>query len=353
LKPAERINTVVNLEVPDRVPIAPEIWGDYAARVTGITFYDICSDMKKADYAIEMLLKTYGELDMVYPLFMIRPYKNNWKMSHGQMQYIEEELIGQDLYDEIVQKGYSETYNLKREAATFKAELSSIKPYIVEWEQEREILLYGGVVGISPPLESFSLLRSLNEISIDLFRRPEQIIKASDATIDELIESSMKMAKMAGVPRIFFGSGRCSASFFSPIHYERFVHPYAKRIIQKFAGAGYTIQMHMDGDWTPMFKYFREFPKKKCILHLDGTSDIFKAKEVLGDRMCIMGDVFAPLLSFGSTHDVVKYCRKLIDVCGEGGGYILSSGCTIPMNAKFENVKTMIDMAKTYGVYRK
>jgi uroporphyrinogen-III decarboxylase len=65
-----------------------------------------------------------------------------------------------------------------------------------------------------------------------------------------------------------------------------------------------------------------------------------------------MGDVFAPLLSFGSTHDVVKYCRKLIDVCGEGGGFILSSGCTIRMNAKFENVKAIIDTAKTYGVYR-
>jgi uroporphyrinogen-III decarboxylase len=40
--------------------------------------------------------------------------------------------------------------------------------------------------------------------------------------------------------------------------------------------------------------------------------------------------------------------RKLIDVVGEGNGFILSTGCDCPVDAKFENVKAMIDTGKSY-----
>ena len=45
---------------------------------------------------------------------------------------------------------------------------------------------------------------------------------------------------------------------------------------------------------------------------------------------------------------VEAYCKKLIDVVGEDGGFILSSGCTVPANSKFENLKAMVNTAKTY-----
>jgi uroporphyrinogen-III decarboxylase len=44
---------------------------------------------------------------------------------------------------------------------------------------------------------------------------------------------------------------------------------------------------------------------------------------------------------------------KLIQEVGEGGGFILSSGCSVPVDAKTENVKAMIDTAKKHGLYKK
>ena len=46
--------------------------------------------------------------------------------------------------------------------------------------------------------------------------------------------------------------------------------------------------------------------------------------------------------------EVESYCKKLIDVVGEGGGFILSSGCTVPVDCKIENLKAMVDTAKSY-----
>jgi len=33
---------------------------------------------------------------------------------------------------------------------------------------------------------------------------------------------------------------------------------------------------------------------------------------------------------------------------GKGGGFLLTTGCECPVDAKFDNVKMMIDTAKTY-----
>jgi uroporphyrinogen-III decarboxylase len=64
--------------------------------------------------------------------------------------------------------------------------------------------------------------------------------------------------------------------------------------------------------------------------------------------MCISGDVSAALLSLGTPEDVEEYCRRLIDKVGRGGGFILTTGCECPVDAKFENVKKIIDVAKEY-----
>ena len=58
-------------------------------------------------------------------------------------------------------------------------------------------------------------------------------------------------------------------------------------------------------------------------MQLDSTTDIFKAKELLKDHICIMGDVPPALLTLGTTDEVEEYCKKLIDVVGAGSGFIL------------------------------
>ena len=56
------------------------------------------------------------------------------------------------------------------------------------------------------------------------------------------------------------------------------------------------------------------------------------------------------LLISGTADDVRDYCKKLIDVVGKGGGFIMDAS-TVLDDAKPENVKTMIDFTKEYGVY--
>ena len=98
-----------------------------------------------------------------------------------------------------------------------------------------------------------------------------------------------------------------------------------------------------------MLAYFRELPRASCILELDEETDIFKVKQTLGDWICLKGNVPASLLAFSKTGEVETYCAKLIREVGYGGGFILSSGCEVPLNAKVENVEAMIRVAPCWG----
>ena len=77
-------------------------------------------------------------------------------------------------------------------------------------------------------------------------------------------------------------------------------------------------------------------------------TDIFEAKKVLGDHMCLMGDVSATMFTLGTPEEVEAYCKRLIDEVGEGGGFILSSGCGVPHDAKPENMRALIETGNTY-----
>jgi uroporphyrinogen-III decarboxylase len=53
------------------------------------------------------------------------------------------------------------------------------------------------------------------------------------------------------------------------------------------------------------------------------------------------------MLATGEPKEVIKYTKKPIDIVGEGGGFILSTGCSCPPAAKPENIKAMIETGRT------
>lgn len=124
--------------------------------------------------------------------------------------------------------------------------------------------------------------------------------------------------------------------------FEHFVLPSLKQMVDSFLKAGIVSILHCDGNWVPMLPYLRELPRTSCVVELDGMTDIFKAKEILGDWLCLKGDVPAALLAQGEADQVADYCQKLISNVGLDGGFILSSGCEVPLDAKPQNVAALI-----------
>ena len=157
------------------------------------------------------------------------------------------------------------------------------------------------------------------------------------------------MPKREDGPRAFMATHRGSDGFMSLKQFDTFYWPGLKKVILAVIEKGIVPCIFFEGNWTARLEYLLELPKGKLMAHFDST-DIFRAKEVLKDHICIRGNVPGSLLTAGSPQEVKDYCKKLIDVVGKGGGLVVCPR-VVPDEATAENLHAMIDFTTEYGVY--
>jgi uroporphyrinogen-III decarboxylase len=142
---------------------------------------------------------------------------------------------------------------------------------------------------------------------------------------------------------------RGADGFMSSKQFEIFYWPTFKKLLLALIDAQLTPCPFFEGDCTSRLEYLLELPRGKIMGHFDRT-DLRYAKQVIGNHMCIRGNVPVSILQTGSSADVKEYCKKLIDVVGKNGGFIMSARSAID-EAKPENLKVLLDFTREYGVY--
>jgi uroporphyrinogen-III decarboxylase len=192
-------------------------------------------------------------------------------------------------------------------------------------------------------------MRGMSGTMTDMFRRPDKILAACDKILELTLARPMPRPNEYGNTRIFMTNTRGSDNFMSTKHFDTFYWPTFKKLVLALIERGATPCIFFEGDFTSRLEYLLEFPKGKILARLDST-DIFKAKKILKDHMCIQGNIPSSLLQTGTVREVKDYCKKLIDVVGDGGGYIMSPRSSTD-EVKPENLKAMIDFTHEYGVY--
>jgi hypothetical protein len=185
----------------------------------------------------------------------------------------------------------------------------------------------------------------------DMYRRPKKLMAAMEKITDMQIARAQPADTTPG-PKIGGGGAihRGSDRFLSKKQWETFYWPTWKKSMQKAIELGYIPFIFAEGFCEERFEYFLEFPRGSLVIRFTDT-DMFKAKAALGDHFCLMGSVPLTLLQMASPSEVDEYCKKLIQVCGKGGGYIMRSDTDYIQDAKPENVRVMIDSVEKYGRY--
>jgi uroporphyrinogen-III decarboxylase len=69
-----------------------------------------------------------------------------------------------------------------------------------------------------------------------------------------------------------------------------------------------------------------------------------------GKTCCISGNVPSSLMVTGEYSQVKEYCRKPIEICAPGGGFVLAGSAQVD-EGNPDNLRAMMDAAKEYGVY--
>ena len=199
-----------------------------------------------------------------------------------------------------------------------------------------------------PPFDLVGdFLRGRKGVMTDMFRRPEKLEAAAEKMLPMALETGIRGAKMSGNPRVFIAIHGGVEGFMSVDQYERFYWPTLQALLAGLSEAGLNPFVLVEGGSDSRLEIMADVPPGKVCYWFDQV-DMAKAKEVLGGRACIAGNVPNALLTLGTPDEVRAYCKDLIDTMGRDGGFIVGpSGQT--EDVKIENIKAMLDFTKEYG----
>jgi len=364
----ERMQAAIAVEPVDRHPVFP-IMFTAAVRLYGRTQAEAWADHNVARECLIRCFKEYGydygsKPNFYWPMLPgkhcaapVRLLIPGRQLAEDDLGQIDERvLFEREDYDKIAALGwngfwdehYEKISRKTLEQFTTMQQLSN-DLYVEDMKvcEEQGMPIFMGVA-VDSVMMSFSLCRTLMEFTRDLYEVPDKVEAAMKATCDDMIGNAVQVCKNNGKPLAFIVLERSSGFYYRLPIFERFEWPFLQRYVDAFISEGVVPWMHFDTDYGINLPYLKQLPKGKCICDLDGTTDIFKAKEILKGHMCISGDVPAALLSLGKPEEVEAYCKRLIDEVGEGGGFMLTTGCECPIDVKPENLRAMVETAKSY-----
>jgi uroporphyrinogen-III decarboxylase len=192
-------------------------------------------------------------------------------------------------------------------------------------------------------------LRGTQGSAIDMYRHPEIILEATDMILEQMIPRTIASVNAMGTYTVNFPLHKGDDTFMSNKQFEKFYWPSLKKLIDALINEGIMVSLFCEGRYNNRLEYIGDFPKGWVVWQFDQT-DMAQAKRMIGKNCCIIGNVPASLVAFGDVKDVKESCRRLIEDCAPGGGYVLTGG-TVVTEAKPENLRAFMEVAVKYGMY--
>ena len=403
---AQRIVDAFNVKEPDRVPISLPV-GNLPLILHGVSMHEAMYDIEKGIEACNVFNAKYSaELDYFAAPY-VAPGKAmeilNYKLyawpGHGLAldapgyQFVEGEYMKVPEYDDFVRDpsdywlrtylprifGAFESFRmlsplpdileiptgqlmplaLPQVQDTFQRLIDAGKDLQKRNEISARLMGFGpahgfpstmGLLNVAPFDAIGDTMRGTKGIVMDMFRYPDKLLKAIDVMTELIIHSILHNPMINNSLTVIFPLHKGADGWMSEKQFNTFYWPSLKKVMDALISEGIICVMFAEGGYNTRLENVKDFPKGSVVWWFDQT-DMVKAKKVLGDKFCIQGNVPSSLIVTGEPGDVKTYCRKLIEGCGKGGGYILGAGC-VADNPKLENLRAMVTAVNEYGVYR-
>jgi uroporphyrinogen-III decarboxylase len=204
--------------------------------------------------------------------------------------------------------------------------------------------------GTQAPFDTLGdFFRGTKGLMLDMYRRPDKVIAACEKLLPIMIELAIDGAKASGVPRVGIPLHKGLDGFMSLEQFKKFYWPTLRELMLALIDSGLHPTPFWEGDCTSRLEIIKDIPAGKAMYAFE-TTDLMKAKDILGDRISIKGGVPISILATGTPDDTRAYCKKIIDYVGRDGGFLMSPSSNIE-DAKVENIRAFFDFTKEYGVY--
>ncbi|MBM3791249.1 MAG: hypothetical protein FJW35_13000 [Acidobacteria bacterium] len=213
-----------------------------------------------------------------------------------------------------------------------------------------EVSVHGEVFS---PFTQFLELLGYEEGLMALLDNPAK----SRACLEALARGAIALGRglaAHGVDAILISSAFAGAGFISPDHYREFVLPYERTVVRGVREtAGIPLYTHTCGSIGDRLECIAE-TGTGGIDTLDppplGNVDLADAKRRIGEKLFIKGNLDPVNIVLKGTPELVyESAVRCLEAGAPGGGYILSSACSVPPHAPPANILKLSEAAADFG----
>lgn len=331
----ERIIVALEGGKPDRVPVIPFL-RDWGIRYAGFTFSEILENPFKYVYAQYRTLRDI-KADIIWDLMGV----------HAESEAMGSKLkIQEDSPPSVIEfaiKNLSEDLQRLRIPNPYR---DGRLPQLLDVVYRLKELVrneFPVVAYVQGPFRLAAMLYGTDNLLKKMLNAKEDTQKLLQIATDSLIIYGAALIH-SGADIVMIADPFISSSMMSKRMADD-VEPHFTRLTKTLMRMGAKVFIHLCGDFNDRFDTL-----KRIGMHgvsLDENNDLLKAREILGPKICLIGNVNPthPLL-YGTAQEVAADSREAIDKAGKNGAFILASGCLIPNGAPKKNVEALISVAR-------
>lgn len=204
------------------------------------------------------------------------------------------------------------------------------------------------IVFIPAPFTTAAHLRGIDKFLMDTIREPEnahKLLSISTIAAERLIDECMIRGAMP-----MLADPLASCSVISPSVFEQFALPYLKKLIKFMHRYDLDTMIHICGETELLLDGIQD---TETDLFSFDRNDCIKTKNEIGNTIRLIGNIDPAEILLSDPKTIYNKVKKTVtDMKDTQKGFLISTGCEIPVKSPVENVKAFISAAHDFGKYR-
>lgn len=209
-------------------------------------------------------------------------------------------------------------------------------------EQIKDVPVFCGVIG---PYSLAGRLFDMTELMMACFDDSDSVNCLLEKTT-EFIINYIKAFKAVGADGVIMAEP--AAGLLSPDLFKEFSNVYVKKIIEEVSDDDFVFVYHNCGNIIPLADDVASLGAD--MYHFGNAIDISEAMPHFPEDAVVMGNIDPVLFKTSDPESIKKETERIFNSCKEYPNFMLSSGCDIPADAKWENLDSYFETVKScYG----
>ena len=195
----------------------------------------------------------------------------------------------------------------------------------------------------------------LVEFIYRLSDEPDKVKIEAEKMVNKALETAQFYKKNCDLDGFALCSDYCfnEGPFLSPSMISEFITPYLAKLIKGYRDMGFYTIKHTDGNIMPILDQLVDTnPHALHSIDPQGGVDIKEVKKLVGEKVCLIGNVNCGLMQTGTEEEVIQSARYSLKNGMPGGGFIFSTSNCVYTGMPLERYELIVDTWKKEGIYK-